>query len=238
VAAHRTVDRIAAILEAAANAPEGGVRLKTLAELLDAPKSSVHGLVKGLLAVGYLAERPDGYVLGPGLHALLGAVERPSISEVARPAMESLRDRFDETVMVGQLIGGHVVYIAGIESRQLIRYSPMLNQRRPVLPTSMGKIFVAELEETARRRHVESFTDNRRRRSALLAELDEIRETGVAVNRNETLPGLCGVAVGLRSQGTLVACLSVVGPTERLAPKLKQIQRSTKLTADEISAQL
>lgn len=235
---HRTVDRVAAILEAAASSPAEGVRLKMLAELLDAPKSSVHGLVKGLLAVGYLSERSGAYTLGPGLHALLGAAERPPLGEVARPAMQRLLDRFDETVMVGQLIGSNVVYVAGLESRQLIRYSPALNERRPVLPTSMGKVFVAELPEQPRRAYVEGLTENRRRQRTLLAELEETRQTGLAVNRNETLPGLCGVAAGLRSQGTLVACLSVVGPTERLAPRMKQIQRALKAAADEISAEL
>jgi DNA-binding IclR family transcriptional regulator len=235
---HRTVDRVAAILEAAASNPDPGVRLATLAELLDAPKSSLHGLVKGLVAVGYLTERSGAYKLGPGLHALLGSAERPSVSEVARPVMQRLRDRFDETVMVGQLIGGHVVYIAGMESRQPIRYSPMLNQRRPVLPTSMGKIFVAELDERPRRAHVERFTSNQRRRRALRTELAEVRRTDVAINRNETLPGLCGVAVALRSQGTLVACLSVVGPTERMDPRMKQIQRAIKAAGKDVSTQL
>ena len=50
---HRTVTRVTTILEAAAAHPEG-VKLTALSALLDAPKSSVHGLVSGLLATGYL----------------------------------------------------------------------------------------------------------------------------------------------------------------------------------------
>jgi DNA-binding IclR family transcriptional regulator len=49
---------VTTILEAAAAHPEG-VKLTALSVLLDAPKSSVHGLVNGLLATGYLLDR-DG----------------------------------------------------------------------------------------------------------------------------------------------------------------------------------
>lgn len=235
---HRTVDRVAAILEAATRSPDTGVRLSTLAEELDVPKSSLHGLLKGLLAVGYLAERRGGYILGPGLHALLGGVERPTVADIALGPMEELTAEFDETVLLGHMIGDHVVYVAGVESRQLIRYSPRLNQRRPVLPTSMGKVFIAELQGDERRAYVDAHIENRRRRRVLAAELEEVRRSGVAVNRNETLPGLCGVASGVRERGKLIACLSVVGPTDRLFPQLKEIERAIRVACDAVSAQL
>jgi hypothetical protein len=53
---HRTVTRIVRILESVARSGENAVGLAALARELDAPKSSVHGFVRGLCAEGYLLE--------------------------------------------------------------------------------------------------------------------------------------------------------------------------------------
>ena len=70
--AHRTVSRVTTILELAA-ANRSGVRLTELATALDAPRSSVHGLVKGLVATGYLREEGGTYRIGPAINSLLAA---------------------------------------------------------------------------------------------------------------------------------------------------------------------
>jgi DNA-binding IclR family transcriptional regulator len=234
---HRTVGRVAAILEAAA-VGDGGVRLSTLAGMLDAPKSSVHGLLKGLVSVGYLAELDGSYTLGPAIHALLGAAESPSLAELATGPMRDLRDEFDETVMLGHRMGDSIVYVAAVESRQFIKYSARLHVRRPVLPTSMGKIYLAELEHADLQAYLDERGTNLRGRKALIAQLNEVAATGVAVNRNETVPGLCGVAAGIREQGELVACISVAGPSDRLIPQLRRLSKAVKAAADRVTAQL
>src|SRR4051795_8483300 len=60
-AEHRTVTRAVAIMELVAVGEPGGVRLGALAGPLGAPKSSIHGLAKGLVAVGYLREQDGRY---------------------------------------------------------------------------------------------------------------------------------------------------------------------------------
>lgn len=234
---HRTVGRVAAILEAAA-IDDAGVRLSTLAELLDAPKSSVHGLLKGLVSVGYLTEVDGAYTLGPALHALLGATERPLLEEVAAGTMRKLRDEFDETVLLGYRMGDSIVYLAAEESRQLIKYVPRINTRRPVLFTSMGKIYLAELDRVDREAYVAKRVTNQRRRKALLTQLDEVARTGIAVNRNETEPGLSGVGAAIRERDELIACLSVSGPSDRLIPLLPRLSKAVKAAAGRVSAQL
>jgi hypothetical protein len=51
---HRTVDRVTRILEEVVYKP--GMTFAELARALDAPKSSVHGFLSGLLAQGWLYE--------------------------------------------------------------------------------------------------------------------------------------------------------------------------------------
>ena len=96
-------------------AGRSGVRLAELAAALDAPRSSVHGLVKGLVATGYLTEKAGAYSIGPAIGALVMTAP-PTIDPVARPAMEALHRRFDETVMLGSRVGDSVVYTDSVES--------------------------------------------------------------------------------------------------------------------------
>ena len=50
---HRTVDRVTRILEEVVYSP--GMTFAELVRALDAPKSSVHGFIRGLLAKGSIA---------------------------------------------------------------------------------------------------------------------------------------------------------------------------------------
>ena len=124
---HRTVSRVTTILERVA-ADHTGVRLTELAAVLDAPRSSVHGLVKGLVATGYLREEDGAYLLGPAVGALLMAAP-PTLDLTARPEMEKLHRQFDETVMLASQVGDSVVYTNAIESTRVIRYSAPLHTR-------------------------------------------------------------------------------------------------------------
>lgn len=231
------MSRVAEILEAAAAGPDG-VRLTALAQALDAPKSSIHGLLRGLVSVGYLVERNGKFTIGPAMHALLGASERPTLPELAHDTMVRLSEQFGETVMLGHRMGDSIVYLSAVESRHLIKYSAQLGQRRPVYPTSMGKIYLSELDAPELSRYLESHLRTRKRRAAALDELTEVRRAGVAVNNNETLPGLFGAAAGIRERGELVACLSIVGPTERMGPQLRRITKAVRTSAGHVTAML
>ncbi len=234
---HRAVSRVAAILEAAA-AAEDGITLARAAHDLGAPKSSVYGLIKGLVAVGYLIEGGGRYQLGPGIQALVLPSQEPPLAKVARDAMARLRLRFDESVSLGLRAGDSIVYLASHESRQIIKYSVPLNQRRPLFPTSMGKIYLAELSEQQLERYLGTRVSDPAALDRYLAEFRQIRRTGVALNHGETVPEVFGAASGIRRRGKLVACVSLAGPTERLQCREAEIADAVRAAATEISALL
>lgn len=233
---HRTVGRIAAILEAAA--ADDGVRLSTLATMLDAPKSSIHGLLKGLVSVGYLAEDGGGYSLGPAIHVLLGESEQPLLAEVAGGTMRGLRDEFDETVLLGHRMGDSIVCIASAESSQPVRCTTRLNTRYTVLPNSMGKIYLAELDKPDLDRYLADRVSSASQRKAVIEQLAKVAATGISINRNEAVPGLTATAAGIRERGELVACLSIAGPSDRVIPRLDELSPAVKVAADRVSALL
>lgn len=231
---HRTVSRVTTILEAVASA-RTGMRLTDLAKLLDAPKSSVHGLTRGLVATGYLLELNGTYTLGPAVAALL-STSRPTLLEAARPAMVELQQEWDETVALCSLVGDSVVYVDLVESTQAIRYSAPLRTRRPLYPTSAGKCFLAHMRGSRLETYLSTFPE--KERAAIRAELNDVRERGVALNRGETVPDVTAVASPIMVSGRPVACLNVAGPTARMTPKLDGLSSTLLAVTDEAARRL
>lgn len=233
---HRTVNRVTTILELVAADPHGA-RLATLATALDAPRSSVHGLVQGLLAVGYLRESGGAYEVGPAVNALL-TPGRPALPALARPGMRRLRARFDETVMLAVAVGDSVVYLDSIESSQLIRYSAPRRQRRPMYPTSTGKCLLAHAPQHRRESYLRRHIADEQRRADIHRELDEARVASVAFNRGETLPDVSAVAGIVLRAGKPAAALAIAGPTTRMDAKLDDAAVAVLDVARELSREL
>lgn len=231
---HRTVSRVTTILEAVARERQG-IRLTVLAKLLDAPKSSVHGLTQGLVATGYLVDRHGTYMLGPAVGALLSPT-RPSLLEAARPAMEELQQQCDETVALCALVGDSVVYVDLVESTQALRYSAPLRTRRPLYPTSAGKCFLAYMKESKVEAHLKNFAPEQR--DAIRSELFEVRTSGVAYNRGETISDVTAVASPILVAGRPAACLNVAGPTARMLDKLAEVANSLRVVTGRAAKRL
>lgn len=218
---HRTVSRVTAILEAVATEPDG-VRLTALTELLEAPKSSVFSLVKGLVNEGYLREESGRYHIGPAIAALLVA-ERPNLGERLHGVMSSLRNLFDETVMLATAVGDSIVYVAKEESHQLIRYSAPLHVRRPLYPTTGGTCLLAARSTARQERYLQAHFATAAERAAVREELQRVRERGVAFNRGQTVADVCAAGALVGTWGRPVAALSVAGPVARLEERLDEV---------------
>ena len=67
---HRTVSRVMAILEVVIASEPNGLRLADLPDMVGAPKSTIHGLARGLVATGYVREHNGRYYQGPALAIL------------------------------------------------------------------------------------------------------------------------------------------------------------------------
>ncbi|QWF84902.1 IclR family transcriptional regulator [Amycolatopsis sp. CA-230715] len=224
------------ILELAA-ADSAGVRLAELADHLGAPRSSVHGLVKGLVATGYLRDDGGTYTIGPAVGALLAAAP-PTVGQAAKPAMQQLVAQFGETVMLASLIGDSVVYTETVESTQMIRYSAPLRTRRPLYPTSSGKCILAFATGRFRENYLATHLADDGQRERVARELAEIAEAGVAINRGETMPDVYGVGVPIVHNGRVMAVIAVAGPSNRMRDNIGDIAEAAKVAAHEVAARM
>ena len=201
--------------------------LTELAQGLDAPMSSCLALVRTLVARGYLYEvrRRAGYYPTPKLQALCGQIQAgdPWMERV-RPQLSALRDAANETVMLGKIQDGAVLFLDVAESTQPVHYATRPGVRRPLHTSAVAKAILARLP-TAERESVlaepeyERYTERTLvTRQALLAEVERTAARGWAENSGESVADLTGLAVALDLGGEWYA-LCLAGPTSRVAER-------------------
>ncbi len=222
----KSADRTLDVLEALASSADRPT-LGELARQLAIPKSSLHGVLRTLLARGWVRTDPTGTRFGLGLRALrVGAAFVETDDTVAQlaPVLDDLAGRVGETVHLGRLDGADVVYLAKRESVHPLRMFSAIGRRLPAHATAMGKALLAQRpdEEVSRllphplpgltAQTLTDFDD-------LLAELARVRRTGYAVDREENSEGIVCVAVAVpaRSNGSVsIDAISISVPVSRL----------------------
>nr|WP_296771589.1 IclR family transcriptional regulator [Rhodococcus sp. (in: high G+C Gram-positive bacteria)] len=218
----QSVDRAIEVLEYLADHGESGVQ--DVALHLDVHKSTAFRLL-GALEARRLVEQPGErgkYRLGFGLIRLAAAVSgQLDISRIARPVCEALAEEIGETVNVAIPDGVVVVNVDQIRGGSSIISHNWTGERTALHATSSGKVLMAyddALREAGLGHRLERYTERTvTSRAALLAELESVRDNGIAYAREELEIGLSatGAAI-LDPDGTAVGAITVSGPTFRL----------------------
>jgi DNA-binding IclR family transcriptional regulator len=223
-------------------APTLGV--SELARRAQLPKSTAFRLLRTLEQNGFVERRGVRYAVGRSVFELgnLTWYCRPrSLRDVALPYMVELLESTHQTVHLALLDGADVLYVEKLYHHLHVTSPSYVGGRVPAQFAAIGKAMLAASDEQAlesvpaepwirRTRH--SAVD----RSMLLAEIDRIRDEGVAFDNEEVKLGLTCVGAAItRSDGT-VAGLSIAGPTGRFEPEL--VVSSLRRVAAAISGQL
>ena len=181
------LDKAAALLEAL----EGGPRpLAALMETTGLPRATAHRLLVAMEGLGWVGRAEGRFTLGGGLARLgAAALAGPSLADVARPALEQLRDGTGESVQLYLPRGDRRVCVLALESPHSLRTIVPVGA---VLPMDRGSAGTVLRDEVGARRRG-------------WAQSVEERERGVA-----------SVSAPVRSEsGAVVAAVSVSGPVER-----------------------
>lgn len=234
-AEHRSVSRAVAILELVAARDPEGVRLGDLAAAIGAPKSSAHGLAKGLVAVGYLTEVEDRYLIGPAIFSLLGS-RLPAFPAAYHTALQDLVDRWGETAFLATLVGDSSVYVDSVNSPHFIRAAPPMNTRVPLWPRSAGKCFLAWMEPRQIDLILRRGGHDAAETEAIKAQLAEVRSSGVGLNLSESAPDMIGLASPILSsrRGPVTLAIAMGGPENRMKPHLDEMIASLRETASAL----
>ena len=188
-------------------------------------KATVHRLAGELVGNRLLDRVEGGYRLSGGLFELgmRASVER-SLLELAMPFLQDLYERTHETVHLGVRDGTEVVYVAKIGGHRQATRPSRTGGRMPLHCTALGKVLLAHAEPDLRERAGgpagAAHPAHDRGRRPPRRQLDEMLETGVAFEHEESTVGITCVAAPVLVGGTAaVAAVSVTGPITRLPPE-------------------
>ena len=206
-----------------------------LARELDLSTSTTHRLLHTLALEHLVEQDPETgrYHLGLAIYDLVAASTTADLTQAVLPPMTVLRHRTGETVQCGVLDGREVVYVERLESPRTLRLFIDIGRRNWAHSTGTGKALLAALDPGALDRLLSGWDMPQlteatvTSEAALRAELNETRQRGYAINRNESEFGALSVGAAVLDRARRpVAAISVAGPTERMTADLDQTIQS------------
>jgi len=219
----QVIDRLALLLEILVR-NGGTASLKALAAESGLHPSTAFRILSSAADNG-LVGRIDGgqYRLGEKLMqwgcALQGGTNMP---EIARPVMEWLRNKVEETVNLTLREGDEVVYIERATPRRMMRVEQVIGSHAPLHVTAVGKLMLGAggrqvAMDYAARTGLPAYTKHTiTTPGKLWATVSRYHKQGYALDNEEAEIGVgCIGALIRNSAGAIVAGLSISAPIER-----------------------
>ncbi len=224
---------------------EGPVKLGELATRLGLTRSTTHRLASALTDRRYLSFVPhSGYSLGPKLLELGFRVrDELDLPRVAAPHLERLALLTEDTVHLGVIDHGHVLYLDKVPGKRRINISSRIGELQPVTSTGLGRALILDLDEDA---WVELFRTERTERrveTSLQEWLDRMRRyvrAGYAFDLEENEDQIRCVAAPVRDvAGRTIAAISVSSAAQYMSDqRMQTLSRDVLNTAQRISEDL
>ena len=223
-----TLEKALAVLEAVGDQPQA-VGLPDLAARLKLPRQTVHRVLGQLQDAGLVTRHPvrERYSVGPRMTRLaLASLNSRNQGAPVRAILADLVDDVSETCNIGVLDDLEYVYLERIECKWPLRTHLGAGSRVSAYGTSGGKTLLAELapeqcKRLLKSRKLEAYTPHTiTKLPDLESEFARIRSRGFALNNQEYLDGIIGLAVPIKDAGgRAVAALAMHGPVTRLSLK-------------------
>jgi IclR family transcriptional regulator, pca regulon regulatory protein len=192
--------------------------LAEVAAVAGLPRPTARRILLTLEQLGYVRQVPgSGYELTPRILDLgMSYVLSRGLWEIARPHMEALVARTNESSSIAQLDGSDIVYVARVAVPKIVALAVTVGTRFPALQTSLGKVLLASLPpseadavlaEPSRSGIAPRWQPDAAERAAVLRE---VRARGWAMTDGQLAPAIRSVAVPLRDgDGRVIAALNV-----------------------------
>ena len=242
----QVIDRAVNILEAMARYPKA-VKLKIICAETGLHPSTVHRILHSLIDNGLTERDSDGeYRLGQKFSQLsLGLHNEIDLRAVARPHMEALRDKVDETVNLTLREGDVLVYFEKATPNRMMHVNQLIGSRAPLHVTAVGKLMLGlggetAIEGYAKRTNLPAYTRN------TLSSIEKLKpvcikaaEQGYSFDDEEAEIGVgcIGVLIHDRS-GNVCAGLSVSAPIERRKPEwIEDLRAAGRLISEQLGYQ-
>jgi DNA-binding IclR family transcriptional regulator len=220
-----------------------------VAQRLGIHRATAFRLLEMLAHAGLIekSDRTGKYTVGPALY-LLGSLYLASKDALreAEPVVKELNDLTGEVVTIGVYEKGYITLVIREESKHHIRLQYHIGSTFPAYVNATGKVSLAELPEGEIDRlypgeKLPPFTDKTvPTKTALKAELAQIRKNGYVIVREQAREGVSSVGSIIRDcNGKPVAAMAIALPLIRVTEaKLNLFAQLVRLGAIAISTRL
>lgn len=190
------------------------------------PKSTIYRILAYLTEFRLLDHdlNTGRYSIGPELY-VQGSLYLSSTAmlKTAESVMMTLNDLTNEAVNLGILEEGNLTIVMKEESKHAFRFSHHIGSVIPAYAASMGKVLLSELSESeidALYPQEQMLTLTKKTvatKTELKLELEQIRKSGIAFDKEGSYEGVEGIASVIRNErGKAVAAMSIAAPVFRI----------------------
>lgn len=244
----RTVQAACELVDFFSNSPMSELGVSEIADGLQLSKTAVYRLLQNLIEYGYIQENAQTRKYRFGVKfLLLGKIvsERIDLVRESDSVLNELRDQTGETVHLNLITPKGPVCIAERQTSHQLRFFTRVGMVLPWHAGSAGKVLLAFLpqgfqEQLLSGGGLASYTQNTITDADVLrSELANIRVNGYATSNAEVYVGAWAAAAPIRDgDGSVSACVSVVGPRDRMEGREEEIVRLVTASAQRISSRL
>jgi len=228
---------------------KGSFTLREMAQSMKLDRSTTYRILLSLEKCGLVEkdEKSGGYSLGLGAFEIGSAYQRRAdFVPIAKPFMEELALKAQETVNLAVLSGTEILYLDKVDSPRSVGVMSKIGQRNPVYCTSLGKSLLAFQSEQEQARIMAEIEfrpltpHTITSRKEFLKEMKQIRLQGYALDRREIEEDVECIAAPIRNHiGNPVAAISISGPQKKIqTPREKEYVGWVTEAAERISSRL
>jgi DNA-binding IclR family transcriptional regulator len=244
----KVVDKSLSVLELLLQ-KGSSMNMTELSEKLGFYPSTTHRILDTLKHWGYVEQDSHTKKYQLGLKALelgMAKLHKMDLVREATTYLKELVNQCNETVHLGVLEEGEVLYLAKEESSQTIRMISYVGKRAPLYCTALGKVLLAYLSTKERKKILgekvfprlteNTITDKKE----LEKELNRIKKQGFALDREENEKDIYCIAAPIRNyQGEVIAAISISSPIFRINKNVQNNLNEALLeTSKKISKRL
>jgi len=230
-------------------ATDDGVTLSEVAQQVGLSPSTAHRLLTTLEQERYVHFDSERRLWSVGMQAFMTGnafLRTRSLTATARPHMRALMEESAETVNLAVEDQYEAVYLAQVESRQMMRAFARPGGRVPLHCSSVGKAMLSAMADAAvtkilqnrglARLTVKTISDT----VALREDLQRTRERGYALDDEEHAVGLrCIASAIFDERSEPLAAVSISGPMVRISDeRVPILGDAVRKKAEAITAQL
>jgi len=218
-----SVMKVFGILQALGEQKNIGVT--ELSQRLMMSKSTTYRFLQTMKMLGYVEQEgeADKYSLTLKLFEVgAKSFEYIDLISLADKEMNYIAEKTNEALHLGALDIDHLIYTHKIDSSYNLRMQSRIGRRNPLYSTAIGKVLLAERDESFVRKTLENVTFIKHTQKThdnvdeLLAELKRVKKQGYAEDNEEQEPGLRCIGAPVYDRfGHVIAGLSISFPTIR-----------------------